>query len=166
MTFVVGHKSGMTGKSHSEETRHKMAESRGKENYLARQAGQRFYFTGIPCKNGHISERYSSRGACVQCAKEKAKAWQKSNKPKMSEKAMKRHTGKLKRTPSWLNSGHHFEIECVYKYCGVLRSIGLNYQVDHIVPLQGKNVSGFHVPWNLQVISAKENASKGNHYVQ
>jgi len=42
MTFEVGHKSGMTGKSHTEETRQKMAESKGKENYLARQLGLRF----------------------------------------------------------------------------------------------------------------------------
>jgi hypothetical protein len=164
MTFEVGHKSGMTGKVHSEETRQKMAQSRGKENYLARQAGQRFYFTGIPCKNGHVSARYSSRGTCVECTKEKAKQWQKANKPKISAKVMKRHSGKLKRTPSWLNAGHQFELESVYKYCGSLRSIGLDYHVDHIVPLRGESVSGLHVPWNLQVITATENISKGNQH--
>jgi len=84
----------------------------------------------------------------------------------MSAKIMKRHAIKLQRTPNWLNAGHFFEIECVYQYCGALRSIGLDYHVDHIVPLRGKNVSGFHVPWNLQVLTAKENIIKGNHYVQ
>ena len=74
----------------------------------------------------------------------------------------KRHAEKMKRTPEWLNVGHWLEIESVYKYCSALRAIGLNYEVDHIVPLQGQLVSGFHVPWNLQVITAFENSSKGN----
>jgi hypothetical protein len=74
----------------------------------------------------------------------------------------KRHAAKLQRTPSWLNAGHWLEIECVYKYCSSLRAIGLDYEVDHIVPLQGKTVSGLHAPLNLQVITGVENASKGN----
>lgn len=29
------------------------------------------YFTGKPCRNGHIAERYTSDGRCVQCKAEK-----------------------------------------------------------------------------------------------
>ncbi len=46
---------------------------------LAIQAGSSSYFTGSPCKRGHLSKRYARNGECVTCAIARASAWQKDN---------------------------------------------------------------------------------------
>ena len=40
------------------------------------------YFTGKPCRRGHIAERFSTTRTCVVCANERAKEWQSANRRK------------------------------------------------------------------------------------
>ena len=37
--------------------------------------GERFYYTGKPCKHGHYSNRYAYNSVCVQCNKEAPLSW-------------------------------------------------------------------------------------------
>ena len=39
----------------------------------AKRMGSRRYFTGRPCKNGHLCERHARNGDCVQCRREHKK---------------------------------------------------------------------------------------------
>ena len=80
-------------------------------------------------------------------------------------KSAKYRASKLQRTPQWLDKEDLELIKDEYLMAKKLEEItGDVYHVDHIVPLQGENVSGLHVPWNLQVIPSKENLSKSNKY--
>lgn len=45
----------------------------------ARKDGLIKYFTGVNCRNGHISERYTQSGACVACIKSGIKRWHKNH---------------------------------------------------------------------------------------
>jgi hypothetical protein len=68
-------------------------------------------------------------------------------------------------TPTWLTDLMLSEIKQLYKQRQELsESTGIEYHVDHIVPIQGENVCGLHVPWNLQIITAEENLKKSNKY--
>ena len=89
--------------------------------------------------------------------------WRKNNKSKMRALSAKKRASILERTPKWLSQEHIEAIKVEYElayWCSTV--MGSQYHVDHIVPLQGKTVSGLHVPWNLRVIPAKDNLSKGN----
>ena len=51
----------------------------------ARERGLKRFFTGEPCKYGHVAERYVSTGACVECARLNAKRWQDENREKYKD---------------------------------------------------------------------------------
>jgi len=92
-------------------------------------------------------------------------AYKKANKDKVYASIAKRRASKLNRTPSWLTKEDLAKIEDVYRMARRRSEVeGIMYHVDHIIPLQGKNISGLHVPNNLQVLRGRDNISKGNRY--
>ena len=87
------------------------------------------------------------------------------NKDKWREIKARRRAAKLQATPPWVDSEYLWMISEVYSLAPLREECtGVKWEVDHIVPLQGKYVCGLHVPWNLQVITQKENRMKGNKY--
>jgi hypothetical protein len=68
--------------------------------------------------------------------------------------------GREKRRVLWANQDAILDI---YRQAELMtRTTGRLHVVDHIIPLQGRTVSGLHVETNLRVIEHHENAQKHN----
>lgn len=145
-----------------------------------------FYWYAYTTQQGKPSVRRESR--CLECARQRRRdryakdpskdnawslVWKSLNKEQayagvkayrdtphgraIIRAAMsKRRTVKMKRTPAWADLE---AIKDVYKKAAVAGMV-----VDHIIPLQGKLVSGLHVPSNLQLLSSTENSRKKNRF--
>ena len=86
-----------------------------------------------------------------------------TGKAKKVARTIARRLGKMQRTPLWLTDFDKLKIQCFYSVAAMLtRENKEPWHVDHIVPLQGKTVSGLHVANNLQVLPAKLNLAKAN----
>jgi len=74
-------------------------------------------------------------------------------KEKLNKKS--RQGYKRERTPVWSD---------LKKIKDIKSKCPSGYHVDHIIPLMGSNVSGLHVPENLQYLTPRANLSKGNKF--
>jgi acyl-CoA reductase-like NAD-dependent aldehyde dehydrogenase len=81
------------------------------------------------------------------------KAWADKNVGIWNHYAAKRRSALRQRTPSWA---------CMETIKAVYRDCPDGHHVDHIVPLRGKTVCGFHSHDNLQYLPAAENQRKFN----
>lgn len=130
------------------------------------------------------------RHVCKSCTKEHSYLWAKDNKERRLEivrksrsnpnnawkeyrnkyrketgEVAKRRASKLNRTPLWLSEDDLWFIKEIYSLRKLREEMtGVKWHVDHIVPLNGKNVSGLHVHWNLQLLTASENIRKGSNF--
>lgn len=90
----------------------------------------------------------------------------KNHKGKLNAHTVSRRLAKLQRTPSWLTADDNWMLEQAYELAALRTKLfGFAWHVDHIVPLQGKLVSGLHTPLNIQVIPGADNVRKGNRFV-
>jgi len=77
---------------------------------------------------------------------------------KTRDKHMEEHAA-----PKWLTKEQWAQIESFYITARALTTeTGVLHTVDHVWPIKGRNSCGLHVPWNLQILTQKENNAKGN----
>lgn len=106
-------------------------------------------------KRSAQSKQYRLIPGFIEKRRAQGLAWAKENPERHRAKFAKYRAAKLKRTPKWADLG---AIQQFYKNCPE------GHHVDHIIPLQGKLVSGLHVLENLQYLPAAENCGKCNKF--
>ena len=107
-----------------------------------------------------------ARAACTawreanrETHREAASNWRAANPDKARAQEARRRAAKVNAVPAWADRDATRE---VYRAAASLRKQGTDVHVDHIIPLRGANVCGLHVHYNLQVLPAAANLSKGN----
>ena len=116
-------------------------------------------------KNKEKISRYQSewRQINAEQKKENDKRWRLSNSAKLNSYYSARRDRRRAAEPSWLSAIEQAQIQEMYDVAAALTTqTGVKHHVDHIHPLKGRGFSGLHVPWNLQVLQASENLSKGS----
>jgi hypothetical protein len=93
--------------------------------------------------------------------REYLKLWRKENSDYINDYINKRRVLKIN---SMIMSGANIDkIRSIYKQCkDISEKTGIKHEVDHIIPLKGKNLKGTHHEENLQILLKDENRKKSN----
>lgn len=117
----------------------------------AKRNGDKYYYTGRFCQNGHKDRRLTSNGKCLSCYR-----------PIASRSERERRAANKQATPAWANLD---AIHAVYEEMRTRNKRSKDktkWVVDHYYPIRGETVCGLHVAENLQIVTRSYNSSKGN----
>ena len=102
---------------------------------------------------------------CKSCSLALGKIWRQNNPSLVAFYSAKRRSDIIDRTPRWLDKEDFEIIQWAYEEAKEKeKKYGVQFHVDHVIPLKGKYVSGFHCPENLRIIPWYENLEKGNKF--
>lgn len=136
--------------------------------------GDKYYFTGKPCPQGHVSLRRVKQKDCLEChnlymqaAKGNGKkaTWDRNyikNNPVKRKEKRYRQKKRRESLAGYSEFDDFVASECI-ALCSLRKEeTGVDWHIDHMIPLNARQVSGLHIADNLQVIPAQMNLEKGN----
>lgn len=137
---------------------------RWRENRDKQLERSRKYYQSHKKEKSNYAKKW--KASKPEICKEVNRRWRMKNKEKTRFYSFKYRSSRLLATPPWLNDNHERQMSLMYTLARSLEiNTGDRFEVDHIIPLCGENFCGLNVPWNLQVIPASQNRSKGNKLV-
>lgn len=135
--------------------------TRNKENYTRNNKSWR-NFHKLELREKRL--RYLSSKEGSTRVRETEAVWRKTS-PRYKAKVLNRKAAVKERTPVWARSLMRDYIPVMVELRDLMtKRTGIRHEIDHVIPLQAKQVSGLHVPWNLQIIPASENHKKQNKF--
>jgi len=118
----------------------------------------------MECRIEYDRIRYENKG---QEIRSRVKHYRKSNLPKVNAADAAKVKNRKHATPKWLNAIQRVLIAEFYEVAAAkTMQTGVAHHVDHIIPIKGKKVSGLNVPWNLQVLTARNNMRKHASFIE
>jgi hypothetical protein len=124
-------------------------------------------------KNAHYNKNKEHVSKIQKASYERTKehhltqkrVYRQANKGKINALVAARKQHIKQRTPSWVGKEEMWLIKEIYDLASLrTKMTGCQWHVDHIFPLQGRLVSGLHIPENMQVIPAIINIAKKNKF--
>ena len=89
-----------------------------------------------------------------------------NHKSESHAKAKERKARQRDRIPAWFGEFDRFVFEEAYSLLPVRKAAtGIDWHVDHMLPMRSRKVSGLHVGVNAAVIPAELNLKKGNRLI-
>jgi len=117
---------------------------------------------GYKAVRGHTKRGMNIQEAIEQVIKNKERTPYSTKKSATKRAWRNSNRKRIKQATPPMSQRHKREIKVKYLTSAAL---GGAYEVDHIIPINGENVCGLHVPWNLQVIKGVDNNSKSNKFM-
>ncbi len=105
----------------------------------ASKKGLKYYYTGVPCKNGHVSKRVTSKWTCYECEKMRNRISSKTDHAKklkkISRKKYKKGKGIIitqlrRRYSHYLERNYVLKNNSITKYIGTTPQ-GLRYHIEN-----------------------------------
>lgn len=117
------------------------------------------------CAGPEKKTLYFTPEAKLEAARRRGRMCNRKNPARVKANKIKYENKLSKATPKWLTKEHWDAMNAMYQEAKRLtRETGLRHEVDHIHPINGKTLSGLHVPWNLQILTQSANVAKSNRY--